>query len=75
MVTAAGLAGQALVGLVLLSLGLVAPPWPVIALLAAWAALLAVAVRQRGRPLLVVIAPAASAGLLYVGGAFLGWTP
>jgi hypothetical protein len=43
------------------------------------AGLLAVAVRQRGRPLLAVIAPAASAalaaGLLYVGGTFLGWTP
>ena len=43
------------------------------------AGLLAVAGRQRGRPLLAVIAPAASAalaaGLLYVGGTFLGWTP
>jgi hypothetical protein len=68
-----------LVGLFLLPLGLVAPPWAVIALLTAWAALLAVAVRQRGRPLLVFIAPAATAalaaGLLYVGGTFLGWTP
>jgi hypothetical protein len=48
-------------------------------LLAAWAALLAVAVRQRGRPLPVFIAPAATAtlaaGLLYVGGTLLGWTP
>jgi hypothetical protein len=79
VVAAAGLAAHALVGLALLPLGLVAPPWAVIALLAAWAALLAVAVRQRGRPLLVIIAPAASpalaAGLLYVGGTFLGWTP
>jgi hypothetical protein len=79
LVAAAGLAAHALVGLLLLPLGLVAPPWAVIALLAAWAALLAMAVRQRGRPLLAVIAPATSAalaaGLLYVGGAFLGWTP
>jgi hypothetical protein len=79
VVAAAGLVAHALVGLILLSLGLVAPPWAVIALLAAWAALLAVAVRQRARPLLAVLAPAASAalvsGLLYVGGAFLGWTP
>ena len=79
VVAAVGLAAHALVGLVLLTLGLVAPPWAVIALLAAWAALLAVAVRQRGRPLLVVLAPAASvalaAGLLYVGGTFLGWAP
>jgi hypothetical protein len=79
VVAAAGLAAHALVGLVLLPLGLVAPPWAVIALLAAWAALLALAVRQRRRPLLAVLAPAASAalaaGLLYVGDAFLGWTP
>ena len=79
LAAAAGLAAHALVGLALLAVGLVAPPWAVIALLAAWAALLAVAVRQRSRPLLVVIAPAASAalaaGLLYVGGTFLGWTP
>jgi hypothetical protein len=79
VVAAAALAAHALVGLVLLTLGLVAPPWAVIALLAAWAVLLAVAVRQRGRPLLIVFAPAASAalaaGLLYVGGTFLGWTP
>jgi hypothetical protein len=79
VVAAAGLVAHALVGLLLLPLGLVAPPWAVIALLAAWAALLAVAVRQRGRPLLVLVAPATSAalaaGLLYVGGAFLGWTP
>jgi hypothetical protein len=62
-----------------LPLGLVAPPWAVIALLAAWAALLALAVRQRRRPLVVLTAPAATAalaaGLLYVGGTFLGWTP
>ena len=79
MVAAVGLAAHALVGLFLLPLGLVAPPWAVIALLAAWAALLALAVRQRRRPLVVLTAPAATAalaaGLLYVGGTFLGWTP
>jgi hypothetical protein len=79
VVAAVGLAAQALVGLLLLPLGLVAPPWAVIALLAAWAALLALAVRQRRRPLVVLTAPAATAalaaGLLYVGGTFLGWTP
>jgi hypothetical protein len=36
VVAAAGLVAHALVGLILLSLGLVAPPWAVIALLAAW---------------------------------------
>jgi hypothetical protein len=77
MVAAVGLAAQALVSLLWLPLGLVAPPWAVIALLVAWAALLAV--RQRRRPLVVLTAPAATAalaaGLLYVGGTFLGWTP
>jgi hypothetical protein len=76
---AVGLAAHALVGLLLLPLGLVAPPLAVIALLVAWAVLLALAVRQRGRPLVVLTAPAATAtlaaGLLYVGGTFLGWTP
>jgi hypothetical protein len=75
---AVGLGAHALVGLLLLPLGLVAPPWAVIALLVAWAALLALAVRQRGRPLVVLVAPAATAtlaaGLLYVGGTFFGWT-
>jgi hypothetical protein len=74
VVAAVGLAAHALVGLSCCRSG--APPWAVIALLAAWAALLVVAVRQRGRPLLVFIAPAATAalaaGLLYAGGAFLG---
>jgi hypothetical protein len=76
---AVGLLALMLDFLFLLPLGLVAPPWAVIALLAAWAALLALAVRQRRRPLVVLTAPAATAalaaGLLYVGGTFLGWTP
>ena len=76
----AGAVAHAAVGLAIVPLGLVVPGWAVLLLLVVWAALLAVAVRQRGtRPLLFLAAPLATAaiaaGVLYLGGTYLHWTP
>jgi hypothetical protein len=59
--------------------GLVAPLWAVITLLAAWVALLVVAIiLLRRRPIVVPLVPIFAAALWFAaisaGGAWLGWT-
>jgi hypothetical protein len=75
----AGLVAHAVVGVVLLPVGLVATWWAVLALLVVWALLLALALRvRRRRPWLIAAFPTAmaaiAAGVLDLGGTVLGWT-
>lgn len=67
------------VGWLTLSLGLVAPPWAVVALLVLWAAAGVLAWRWRThRPILTMLTPFATAavvlGVVALGGALLGWS-
>jgi hypothetical protein len=71
---------QVLIAYPMAALGLVAPGWAVLGLLAIWAALLVVAIRQRkNRPWLALAAPFVTVAIAWVvlaaGGEFLGWSP
>jgi hypothetical protein len=73
-----GIVLQVLIAYPMAALGLVAPGWTVIGLLAVWALLLVVAIRQRNkRPWLALVAPVATVAVAWAvvaaGGAFLGW--
>jgi hypothetical protein len=73
-----GIVLQVLIAVPMATLGLVAPGWAVFLLLAVWAALLVVAIRQRDtRPSLALAAPFVTVAIAWVviaaGGAFLGW--
>jgi hypothetical protein len=75
-----GVALQVLIAYPIGALGLVAPGWAVVGLLAVWAALLIIAIRQRhSRPWLSLAAPFATIAIAWVvlaaGGEFLGWAP
>jgi hypothetical protein len=73
-----GVVVQVLIVYPMATLGLVAPPWAVFALLAVWAALLIVAIRQRNdRPWLALVVPVVTIVIAWAavaaGGEFLGW--
>jgi hypothetical protein len=73
-----GVVLQVLIAYPMAALGLVAPGWAVLGLLAVWAGLLIIAIRQRhSRPWLSLAAPFATVAIagvvLAAGGEFLGW--
>jgi hypothetical protein len=75
-----GVVLQLLIAYPMAALGLVAPGWAVLGLLAVWAVLLVVAIRQRSnRPWLALAAPFATVAITWVvlaaAGEFLGWVP
>lgn len=69
---------HAVVGVFVLSSGLVAPPWAVFGLTLLWVAGGWLLWRLRRTPLLPLLVPVATAGLWWVvvalGGQLLGWT-
>jgi hypothetical protein len=74
------LVGHAVVGIPLLSIGLVAPFYAVAAFWLLWCLMLVALLRvRRTRPLLTPLIPAATAAVvlavLALGGELLGWTP
>jgi hypothetical protein len=74
-----GVALHLVVGLFVLSAGLVAPPWAVVALLVVWALLLGAMLRLRRRsPIATLLVPFVMAAVLWLaltlGERVLGWT-
>lgn len=58
--------------------GLIMPAWAVVAMTILWAAALVLAIRWRGRPVLILAIPVATLAIWFlvawVGDTFLGWT-
>jgi hypothetical protein len=75
----AGFALHAAMGVVVLVSGLIMPIWAVGVLAVVWLAALAVAIRWRGRPPLVLLVPFAMLAIwgltAWLGDTFLDWTP
>jgi hypothetical protein len=70
---------QTIVGVLTVSLGLVAPPWAVVVLAALWIAVTVIGWRQRTRrPIVTMLLPFVNVGLVLavvaLGDAWLGWT-
>jgi hypothetical protein len=70
---------QAIVGMLTVSLGLVAPPWAVVLMAALWVAIVVVGWRQRARrPIVTMLLPFVNVGIVLavvaLGDAWLGWT-
>ena len=66
------------VGVFVLSSGLMMPAWAVIALAAVWVVALVGAIRERHRPLYVLLTPVVTFAIWYLTGwageTYLGWT-
>ena len=69
---------HAVVGVFVISSGLLMPAWAIVALAAVWVVALVVAIRQRHRPLFVLLTPVVTFAIWYLAGwageTFLGWT-
>jgi hypothetical protein len=64
----AGFALHAVAGVFVLSSGLMMPTWAIIALAVFWAAALATAIRQRHRPLFVLLTPVVTFAVWFLAG-------
>ena len=74
----AGFALHAVVGIFVLSSGLMMPAWAIVALAAVWVVALVAAIRRRHRPLFVLLTPVVTFAIWYLTGwageTYLGWT-
>ena len=75
---AAGFALHAVAGFFVLASGLMMPTWAIVALAMFWFAALVFAIRQRHRPLAVLLTPVVTFAVWFLTGwageTFLGWT-
>ena len=75
---AVGFLAHAVVGVFVLSSGLMMPAWAIVALATVWAVALVMAIRRRHRPLYVLMTPVVVFAIWYLAGwageTYLGWT-
>jgi hypothetical protein len=73
-----GFALHAVVGVFVISSGLMMPAWAIAALAGFWIIALVAAIRRRHRPLFVLLTPVVMFGIWYLAGwageTYLGWT-
>jgi len=73
-----GFALHAVVGVFVISSGLLMPAWAIVALAAIWVIGLVVAIRHRHRPVVVLLTPVVTFAIWYLAGwageTYLGWT-
>ena len=78
IVVAIGFLAHAVVGVFVLSSGLMMPAWAIVALAAVWTVALFMAIRRRHRPLYVLMTPVVTFAIWYLAGwageTYLGWT-
>ena len=78
LVVALGFLAHGVVGVFVLSSGLMMPLWAIVALAAFWTAALVAAIRRRDHPLFVLLTPAVTFAVWYLAGwageTYLGWT-
>jgi hypothetical protein len=78
IVVGLGFLAHAVVGVFVLSSGLMMPLWAIIALAAFWVVALVAAIRRRDHPLFVLLTPVVTFAVWYLAGwageTYLGWT-
>ena len=78
VVAVVGFVVHVVVGFWILVGGLIMPPWAVLAMMVLWGVALVLAIRWRGRPVLVLAVPVVTFAIWFLvawaGDTFLGWT-